>query len=660
MRKLSLLVAFFLLSGPVLSQEPRLLSHPPLRKAPAISERPLAKGPALFVDARKGDDTSDGSKAAPWRTLQHAVRRLKAGDTLYLRGGTYCENVYIALAGRADAPITIRAFPGEQAILDGGFREFLENPAEAWDSFGKGGQGEFRSKKAYPNLREVLGSFGDSMIGLQTYYHVQDLRSDSEIFDWLDWAQPLKSDIKPLYCGPGLWYDRDSGHIHLRLAHTRLPEPAVNYRGPTDPRKLPLILAPFHSVPLTIDQARHLRFQDLVIRGGGYTSVAIDQASDIDFDNVTVWCGAYGIRAAGLRHFRFHRSGLYGNVAPWTFRGDGSKRDYPGRPHRNISRLNTHALLEIDNGGESSVYATPQNDHWEFSRSEFSDAHDALYLGAINVRFHHNLVENLQDDGLYLSPMYHRHRLDKTDVEIHVYQNVFRGMLTALAFGGTEAETRDKIVVYRNLFDLRHKVPTGRPSAKAKAPSFSAGKLIGDHGSPPWPTMSIYHNTFVTGEQMRSAAMDTLGGARVGHPRRVFNNIFFHTAALPGFIGPGPKDNSVCDGNLYWSSQVDGKSAADFFKAFRASPLFTQSKELYPPGSTTHSLVADPLFIKFIPRPEQPSDFRLQEKSPAVNSGVELSKDYADPLRSQDKGRPDIGAFPVGAAPLQVGRASAK
>ncbi len=68
--------------------------------------------------------------------------------------------------------------------------------------------------------------------------------------------------------------------------------------------------------------------------------------------------------------------------------------------------------------------------------------------------------------------MYHRHRLDKIDPQIHVYQNVFRGVLTALAFGGTEAVTRDKVYVYRNIFDLRSE-RADRPAFDARA----AGRL---------------------------------------------------------------------------------------------------------------------------------------------------------------------------------------
>lgn len=630
-------------------------SHAPLRTLPPPAQRPLAQGPAFFVDAGRGDDKGDGSKSKPWRTLAHALKRLHAGDTLYLRGGVYYENVYLALAGTKNAPITLRSFPGERAVLDGGLREFFENPADCWEPFAKGGKNEYRSKKTYPNLREVLGSFGDSMIGLQTYYHAQDLRADNELIDWLDWNDTANSDYKPLYCGPGIWYDRSTGYLHARLAHTHLPEPTPNYRGPTDPRLLPLVLTPFHSVTLTIDQARHVRLQDLVLRGGGYTTIAIDQADHIEFDNVTVWCGTYGLRVSGTRNLRLVHSALYGNVAPWTFRTDGSKRDYPGRPHRNISRLNTHALLEIDNGGESSVYATPQNDHWEIAHSEFTDAHDGLYLGGVNVRFHHNLLDNFQDDGLYLSPMYFRHRLDKTDPEIHIYQNLFRGLLTALAFGGPEPQTRDKLLIYRNLFDLRAGVPTGRPSTKSAAVRLSSGKLIGDHGSPPWPSIFFYHNTCVAAEPMRSASMDTYGGTKSGLSRRVFNNIFYHLARLPAYAPPNPADNAVADGNLFWSLAGAPKLADTFFAKFHATPLFAQSQKLYPPGTDRNSLVADPGFIKLAAEPNSVNDYRLGPKSAALDKGVVLPKDWPDPLRELDKEAPDIGALPAGAI-LQVGR----
>src|SRR6185503_19315564 len=95
-------------------------SHPPVRPLPAPSQRPMDKGPSRFVEATRGKDSNEGSEKAPWKTINHAMAQLKAGDTLYLRGGIYHENVYCAVEGKPDAPITIRSYTGERAIIDGG------------------------------------------------------------------------------------------------------------------------------------------------------------------------------------------------------------------------------------------------------------------------------------------------------------------------------------------------------------------------------------------------------------------------------------------------------------------------------------------------------------------------------------------------------------
>ena len=634
-----------------------IVPHPPLRPLEWKSNRPLESGPVFYADAKRGDDSHSGTASEPWRTVSRAVTRLKPGDTLVLRGGIYSETVSVALAGSEKHPITIRSAPGEMAILDGGWREFFESPETCWEPVG-GARDEFRSVRPYPNLRNVCGSFGDSMIGLQTYYHAIDLRSENEIVTWQDWERRMETDMEPLWCGPGLWYDRESGRIHLRLAHTRLPEPIANYRGETDPRRVPLILAPFRSVPLTVDGGMHLRFQDLVIRGGGYATIELHQARNIEFDNVTVWCGTYGIRASGTQGLRIVGSGLYGNVAPWTFRGDGSKRDYPGRPHRNISRLNTHALIEIESGRESSVYAFPQNDDWELAWNDFTDAHDGIYLGGINASFHHNRIENMQDDGVYLSPMYRRHRLEDKDPELHLFENEFRQVLTALAFGGPWPETRDQVFIYRNLFDLRHPVSTGRPSTRKAEASFSHGKLMGDHGSPPWPAMKLYHNTVVTLDRQRHASMGTLAGTKSGNERRSFNNLFFHLGPLPGFTAPKlASENAVGDGNLYFSATGELPDAEKWFGKFRAGESFRESQTLYPPGTTANSVVADPGLDKVTPDPEDTLQIMPAAGSPAIDAGIAIPEDWPDSLRQEDAGRADIGALPAGVGSLRAGRA---
>ena len=50
---------------------------------------PAGTSPKTVYVATTGDDRNDGTIADPWQTLRHAVAQLHAGDTLYVRGGTY-------------------------------------------------------------------------------------------------------------------------------------------------------------------------------------------------------------------------------------------------------------------------------------------------------------------------------------------------------------------------------------------------------------------------------------------------------------------------------------------------------------------------------------------------------------------------------------------
>ncbi len=76
-------------------------------------------GIAFYVSTT-GNDSNPGTISSPWRTIQHAANSVKAGDTVYVRGGMYNESVNIPASGSAIAgSITFQTFPGESAILDG-------------------------------------------------------------------------------------------------------------------------------------------------------------------------------------------------------------------------------------------------------------------------------------------------------------------------------------------------------------------------------------------------------------------------------------------------------------------------------------------------------------------------------------------------------------
>jgi hypothetical protein len=92
-----------------------------------LAVRPLATpaqpGRAYFVDASPiGKDEGPGSFDQPFGSVQRGMDALRAGDTLYLRGGYYALDRVASLSGPGGAEgrwLTISAYPGETPVIDG-------------------------------------------------------------------------------------------------------------------------------------------------------------------------------------------------------------------------------------------------------------------------------------------------------------------------------------------------------------------------------------------------------------------------------------------------------------------------------------------------------------------------------------------------------------
>lgn len=72
-----------------------------------------------YYVATNGSDSNPGSINQPFKTINRGASVLSAGDTLYIRGGTYNETANISNSGTVSAPITISSHPGEWAVIDG-------------------------------------------------------------------------------------------------------------------------------------------------------------------------------------------------------------------------------------------------------------------------------------------------------------------------------------------------------------------------------------------------------------------------------------------------------------------------------------------------------------------------------------------------------------
>lgn len=94
---------------------------------PTETVAPSATVPPTFVPtgtvteyyvAPDGSDDNDGSRNAPWATLQHAVDRAQPADTILVHEGRYA-GMRIERSGTPEGWITLRAAEGESVVING-------------------------------------------------------------------------------------------------------------------------------------------------------------------------------------------------------------------------------------------------------------------------------------------------------------------------------------------------------------------------------------------------------------------------------------------------------------------------------------------------------------------------------------------------------------
>ena len=86
------------------------------------SESAPSVPPVGYYAAPSGSINGDGTSGSPWdlaTALAGGNGTVRAGDTVWLRGGTYSGEFTSTLTGTARSPIIVRALPGQRATIDG-------------------------------------------------------------------------------------------------------------------------------------------------------------------------------------------------------------------------------------------------------------------------------------------------------------------------------------------------------------------------------------------------------------------------------------------------------------------------------------------------------------------------------------------------------------
>ncbi len=90
----------------------------------AVANRTAKK--SYYVDQAKGNDNNSGiTEKLAFKTIDRANQKVQSGDTVYVKNGTYSENVTIKTSGQPNSWITFRAFPGHQPSIVGTSGAFI-------------------------------------------------------------------------------------------------------------------------------------------------------------------------------------------------------------------------------------------------------------------------------------------------------------------------------------------------------------------------------------------------------------------------------------------------------------------------------------------------------------------------------------------------------
>jgi len=677
----------------------------------------------VFVrpSAVSGDlEGGDGSAADPFRSVRKGIAEVhdrSGGGTVLLFSGHFVESIElidVAGAGEAD-PIVVRPVDGTgEVVIDSCLPEFLKPAADGQWQPVDGASGEYRSIGHYPapgadqQIGTVnLGAFYDepAHTRLVSYAELADLRSDNQFWPGdqgnIVWrAKPNAPGLyihenrnnKPhrrpfVYMGPGIWFDQDPAgrRVHIRLAPTAINIPNWPDYDPveTDPNRLQLALSVQGKHAIFLKRCQHIRFQDLTLRFGNPETVLLNECVNIGFDHCRIRSGSRAISFGAelgrtTENIRIEHCEIDGGLPTWFFRSD-RKDTYLRGPNDKLEatedEVHEHKLGYATSGVQVSGDARSRN--VVVHHCEIVNAHDSYVFGT-GMRFHHNWVHNLNDDGIAVSG-----EAETTDAEI--YCNVLTQCLTALSFAARKAV--GPVHVYGNLIDVRRPTLAKRPAAADSGilDSLKQGHFFKDGADE--GEISLFHNTLLVrdpgvlgddvedGNDAGFAYFATIG--RGEKPRTAFNNImvavFTPGAAKPiAFLAPKSFVTETNGNAFFRIPQADssprfivrrrGSGATDESRTF--ADLDDYRNHYWPDGAGAYernSTLKDPCFVSFdhvTGAPHRRDDLRLRHhpRSHAKDTAVELPAALRGLYVAATGAQPtDRGCFPPTGARLHVG-----
>src|SRR5262249_18179825 len=228
---------------------------------------------------------------------------------------------------------------------------------------------------------------------------------------------------------------------------------------------------------------------------------------------------------SAARDIRVTHCAFRGLAAPWS-----------GRAHMKYYGTASYVIVFQNH--------QPTNENIELAWCEFTDGHDFAFLRHVkNLQFHHNFVDNFNDDGVECGPKLRSHSMFLYQNRIGACLGVFQQHENDKDESPATHDPRSGLFVFRNVFDQRAGVYYTLPGKADPTGDFlhAEGHFISDPGSPIYPVMRVYHNTLLRRTAVaRDQFLFGLGAVGLDRTERdVFNNLFVQMDRVPGvnFVG---------------------------------------------------------------------------------------------------------------------------
>lgn len=310
----------------------------------------------------------------PGDSVQEALNRAQAGDTVHLAPGVYRERVAFKNSGVYNKPITLEGEPG--AILDGS-----ENVKLDWQPAPDIAPGVYRAK--VPFVVFSLTANGKIVTMLRedrVKPGAAEKDKEGNLWDYLKLFQ--------VGVGPSKW----EGVKALALYLTKPQELLVRFKDDLDPRQLPITVAPREPI-IKIDGTNRGVVRGVALRNGAYGVYMEDSMGSV-VEHCTIGPVDYGVwlaRGTDRATLRFNEMFMnpYAGADP---KGVGAWDNWTA--HKRGGHYDRYGVEIHQTRGGHEIHDNYIHDTWDGIEDRGAQGENR------GLRIHHNRIFNISDDGL--------------------------------------------------------------------------------------------------------------------------------------------------------------------------------------------------------------------------------------------------------------------